>query len=216
MWEQENKANASFRVSGWKLEVQCGADDLRLVTAHDASADITGLISLVDSSLPSLAESFIRGDELHLIMPQAEGTAAALEICLLVIQADRECLIVESTLSLQTLWLGAYPAVKLDIPGNGPLVSSTKDSAKVFSRDKETHRPKDSLEVSVFVDERDQLSIDATNANSEGVHFFGEFMEKGVIRKVQPWWVWTCGSLRDTQIDKIVSSLGNRPLPLAG
>jgi len=216
MWEQENNANASFRVSGWKLDVQCVSEGLRLVTAHDTSGDITGLISLVNSSLPTLTESFIRGDELHLIMPQAEETDAAIEICLLVIQADRECLIVESTLSLQTLWLDAYPAVQLDIPGDGPLACSTKGSAKVFSRDKDSHSPQNSLEVSVLVDERDQLSIDATNANYQGARFFGEFMEKGVIRKVQPWWVWSCGNLSDPQVDKIVSSLGKRPLPLAG
>lgn len=213
MWEHENDSDACFRVSGWKLQVQCRPEGLSLVTANHQSEERTGAISLVNRDLPTLTESFIRGDELHLSMPQCEGNEAGIDVELLVIQADRDRLIVESTLSLQTLWLDAFPAIRLELAGNDPLTCSSKGTSRVYWGNKPMGGP-DSLHLSVLVDERDQLSINDTNENSGCLQFFGDFMEKGVIRKVQPWWVWTCVPLNDPQIYEIANTLAKRPLPL--
>jgi hypothetical protein len=213
MWEQENDSDACFRVSGWSLRAQCRPAGLRLITSHDRSGDRTGEISFINRELPTLTESFIRGDELHLSMPQEDGNEAGIDVELLVIQADRDYLIVESTLSLQTLWLDAHPAIRLKLAGDDLITCHSKGTSRVYWGS-EQGVASDSLHVSVFVDERDQLSINATGDNSECLQFFGDFMEKGVIRKVQPWWVWTCRPLNDSQIYEIANSLAKRPLPL--
>ena len=63
MWDQIEQGRASFFVNGWRLQVMCEPDGVRLVTTHDSSIDATGLISLVGGELPPIKEMFVRGDE---------------------------------------------------------------------------------------------------------------------------------------------------------
>jgi len=214
MWEQSSIGTASFRISGWNLRVEHKPDGLRMTTSLDQSAQLGSLLSLTGSNFPMLAESFIRGDELHLIMPHSNRMDVGLEIALMVIQADDECFILETTLSLQTQSLDSYPGVRLDVAGSVPLVASTKNTARLFSSGMADHPDAKLLYVSVFVDERDQLSIHETTGGTQAIEFFGDFMEKGVIRKVQPWWVWSSPKLSDSQLIKFAESLSRRPLPL--
>ena len=220
MWEQTAINAARFRVSGWELNVDCRTEGLQMMTRHDGCCDSASSISVVGESLPDVAESYVRGDELHLVLPQTNEGQSGLEIVLMVVQANRDLLIVESTLSLQTLLLDAYPAIDLNVGGDGAVTTDRVASSLVFARshrsspgnEPRTRRP----ETRVLVDERDQLSIDSSSKNETGLRFFGEFMEKGVIRKVQPWWIWSGMTLSANQLQNAVESLADRPLPLAG
>jgi hypothetical protein len=217
MWEQELDDIACFRVSGWRLQVHCQPDGVRLISTEDSSEQSVGLISLVGGHLPPITESYVRGDELHLLMPQNDGTNAGLELVLLVVFADRDCLVVESTLAVQTLLLDAHPTIELGIPGDGVISSYSRESATVFAREEVVGSKRfDRPSVRVLVDRRDQLSIDKGCDSAASLRLFGEFMEKGVIRKAQPWWVWSSVGLDDTRLRSLVVELAKRPLPLAG
>ena len=221
MWDQDERDGTSFRVSGWRLHVEWAATGVRLVMKHDASREATGTISLVGGKLPPIADAFVRGDELHLAMPQNDGVNAGLDLVLLVVEANRDFLVVESTLAIQTLWLDAHPMIEVQLPGKGLLATYKQDSAAVYSRPNVPDGPGESGEmrfdvptVSVLVDDRDRQSIDESGKAAGTVRFFGEFMEKGVIRKVQPWWVWSSTGPDSARIRSLASELAKRPLPL--
>jgi len=218
MWEPGEQGLNRFRVSGWSMEVACDPSGVRLAAIRDddssSTTAVAGLISMPDSPLPLLTEQFVRGDEFHLAMPQSGADNAGLDIAITVILADHDQFIVETTVSLQTLWLDVYPAVALHVPGTGGIRHQPRSSAIVFSRAQSDSRH-DSASVRVFVDVRDQVSLIADASHDECVQFFGDFMEKGVIRKVQPWWVWSRKELTETQCNQIADSLAKRPLPLA-
>ncbi|MGV3486697.1 MAG: hypothetical protein ACO1RT_19925 [Planctomycetaceae bacterium] len=205
---------ASFVVSGWHLDVTCQRDSVRFAVTHDASSESMGTISLLNDPLPALAEVFIRGDELHLSMPQTDATQSGLALALLVVQADRDCLVVESTLSIETLLLDAYPTVELGLSGDGPITCRTEGSANVFTRELNQSDANDRPKLNVLVDQRDHDSLCHRDDPDQSLRFFGEFMEKGVIRKTQPWWVWTSAAADAAQVKRLVAQLAQRPLPL--
>jgi len=215
MWDQDERDGTSFRVSGWRLHVECAESGVRMVMTHDSSREATGVISLIGGKLPPVTDAFVRGDELHLAMPQNDGVNAGLELVLLVVQANRDFLVVESTLAIQTLWLDAHPMIEVQLPGKGSLANYSQDSALVYSRPNESGEMRfDVPTASLLVDDRDRQSIDESGKAAGTVRFFGEFMEKGVIRKVQPWWVWSSTGQDSTRIRGLAAELAKRPLPL--
>lgn len=216
MWDFNEHGKACFRVNDWLLQVGWRPEGVDLIAICQASRPSAGTVSLVDRPLPALAESFIRGDELHLLMPQDTAGQAGLALALLIIQADRDSLVVESTLSIETLLLDAHPIIDLAMPGDGPLADEARDTATVFSRDNRSagvglQRPR----LQVLVDQRDQPSLDPSCKSAGSLRFFGDFMEKGVIRKAQPWWVWTNADANADCLTPLVRELARRPLPLA-
>ncbi len=214
MWDLDEHGGASFRVSGWHLQVDYRPDGLRLSASNDGSQDCLAMISLSGGVLPGLGEQFIRGDELHLSMPQAEDGQAGLDLVLLVIKADRDCLVIESTLSIQTLLLDAHPQVELTIATDGPYVQAVQESAAVFTRSPSAKVQTEMPSVSILVDRRDELSINNENWANGKLTFFGDFMEKGVIRKSQPWWVWATTTPDPARLKALAEELSERPLPL--
>ena len=215
MWERDEQGVACFRVSGWRLQVDYQPEGMKLIASQDSSQESVGLISLANGKLPVITESFIRGDDLHLAMPQNDNTDAGLDLVLMIVLVDRDCLVVETTLAVQTLLLDAHPTIELGIPGTGSLSSCSLDSAMVFSRQEPVGVTRfDQPSVRVLVDKRDQLSIDPRSDSNLSLRLFGEFMEKGVIRKTQPWWVWSSVGLDDTRLRNLVVELAKRPLPL--
>src|SRR5688500_14843050 len=129
MWDLGMHGVATFAASGWRLRLTCQPDAVRFVVTHGSSSESVGTLSLLNDRLPALAESYIRGDELRLSMPPTDTTQAGLSVALLIIQADEDCFVAESTLSIETLLWDAYPTVELGLPGDGPLVRHTECSA---------------------------------------------------------------------------------------
>ena len=244
MWNLDKHGCADFSSRGWRLRTLCLPEGIQLAVTHDMSAPSVGSISLLRHPMPVLAESFIRGDELHLSMPPTATTQAGLALALLVVQATQDCFVVESTLSIETLLLDAYPTVVLGLAGEGALVDYVEGSARVFTRepgvvtqeggavrqepgvvaqeggavrqenDSNPLGPPNRPPLSVLVDRRDQPSLDVSSGTDPSLRFFADFMEKGVIRKTQPWWVWTSATADPTRVRELVKELAKRPLPL--
>jgi hypothetical protein len=211
MWENVDQGKATFRINGWSLQVKATSEGVFLEASLASFALVAGRIAFSDEQLPPITEAFVRGDELHLMWDRVGSTKTGLALVVMVILADADSLVVESTVSIQTELLDVYPEVTLSLPGTGSAVSDDRRTAKVIGRTPEAGK----LAACVFVDERDQLSLSEVRQIAESIVFFGDFMEKGVIRKVQPWWVWCDGELSDSQRDQIASHLSERPLPLA-
>ncbi len=232
MWEQTANHGAKFRVSDWLLHVEKCDGRLYLHASHCHHRHVNGVLQLPGQHLPPIHESFVRGDELHLLMPQTETGDITVELVLLVVEADAKQLVLETVVSLHTDRLDLRPQVTLESDRGDrwslqslgmsnwyELDSHTagKDSASKGT-EANSHANRDAeptgLNLAVLVDGRDHFSIDESLANQQHLGFFGDFLEKGVIRKVQPWWIWSIQPLTVADRKQLASELSQRPLPL--
>lgn len=216
MWEQLANHGARFRVSDWTLEMNAcdGCLNLSASRAHDAP--VTGRIQLVGMPLPSISESYVRGDELHLVLPQTDGCQVGLELALLVVEASSQQFVLESVIALQTLLLDLHPRVELKTNWKGTTSERWRmdpvNSSRWYNSDESTTEA--GIQLAVLLDPRDRFSINESQAGTQRLSFFGDFMEKGVIRKVQPWWVWSHSGVDTAVRRQLADELSARPLPL--
>jgi hypothetical protein len=228
MWNQGALGVASWHVGDWRLRTSIAADGVHMFVSCHGSDEAQGEITFPGKPFPRVREMYVRGDELHLVLPQepeadslaANGTIAGLEVVLLPILSDADTLVIESTLSIQTQWLDVEPTLSLRLPTNGPTFKrSFPSSMFIASQAASPHGQLPAVclapQASLLVDARDLSSLVPHHSNDGQVEFFGDFMEKGVIRKVQPWWIWSKLSLSDRDIENLADQLSNRPLPLA-
>ncbi len=217
MWELDADHCAKFRVSDWMLDVVTRGDGLELSASSSHGASLGGQIQLAGLLLPPVTESYVRGDELHLIMPQTDGCDVGIELALTVIRADFHLFVLETVISLQTQWLDLYPRVELSTGLKNSASNRWQMTPSGSSRwyDPSQKIANEHSRFAVLVDPRDRFSIDESQAGDQRLSFFGDFMEKGVIRKVQPWWVWSIEEIVPIVRQQLAKELSARPLPLA-
>jgi hypothetical protein len=228
MWSQVSIGDARLQFGSWRLRTSVDAKGVHLFVSCNDSSEAHGEIAFATEPLPPIREMYVRGDELHLILPQGPGTAslnakesiAGLELVLLPIKTEGDILVLETTLSLQTQWLDVEPTVVLRLPTRGPVSMREREATQWFTPDdlsvKTQNQANDSApQASLLVESRDLTSLIPSRSQGNQIEFFGEFMEKGVIRKVQPWWIWTTIPLSEGRIDDLAAQLTERPLPLA-
>jgi hypothetical protein len=228
MWQKQSASHYRFHADEWCLDVQAGSRGItaRMTVAGGSPESLA--IELDGGDLPPLTDSFLRGNDLHLHLPQEELSAqagsfaaassqagmtqAGLEAVFSVLRSDAEVVVLEATLGLQTQWLDVHPAVRVTLPfGGSAMMIERGSSLVVCSQDSAASQ---ATSLVVLIDERDRLSVEPQV--SDGVCFFGDFMEKGVIRKVQPWFVWSRRAIDEAFLQTLLETLGSRPLPLAG
>ncbi len=230
MWENPKRGEAEFRANGWKLIVEADERGVRLLTSRQRLGATMARIWLPQIALAGCCESFIRGDALHLSLSGTQTEPVGLDLVLMAVEADEDLLILESVLSLNTSLLDSHPAVELQVttgqeqhgrsdvghpPGNDARWTSIMDEGSAIWLHAQPHQENQQVTTSVLCDERDRLSLDRQRVAEGGpIRFFGDFLEKGVIRKVQPWWVWSHRPISPQLAARIAGQLAVRPLPL--
>ncbi len=235
MWENPEPGLAEFRTNGWKLVLASGERGVRRGTARDEVRMLVCRDDLVASStrfvlpgisLPDRVESFIRGDALHVNLANSQDHPIGIELVLTAIEADEQRLVVESQISLNTSLLESQPEVDLEVGSGHPghprwgsvdwkVLSSEPTAIWLHAADDLTSLGP-SIATSLLCDGCDRRSLKTESIHDSGrVRFFGEFLEKGVIRRVRPWWVWSNGMISRKVADGISAQLLNRPLPLS-
>lgn len=226
MWENADRGEPEFRANGWKLAVKTDDQGVRMLVCRDGLVASSVRLWLTNSRLPPCSERYLRGDALHLSFPDTAAEPIALDLVLTAIEADQEQLILESVISLRTSLLDSHPTVELQLGAGHPLHprwgdrpwSQVNDSGSALWFQPRPALPSEGPRVatSVFCDDRDRVSLDGAALAEQGnLRFFGDFLEKGVIRKVQPWWVWSNGTVAPQRAEQIAHKLAARPLPLA-
>ena len=204
--------------SVWSLDVRGGNHGIRISCAEAATADTAcfALEAVGDDELPELSEQFVRGDELHLVYPQGEGNYA-LRLVLQPIDASDDGLVLEAVIAIQTNLLDSHPMVD--------LVSKTTD----LRRENAGANPGDSgaaeitvgrsgqCEVAALLGPHDSpFTLDGSWEEEIRLRLFGEFLEKGVIRKARPWLVMKRSEqpLEMEDLRTRWNELSSSPLPL--
>jgi hypothetical protein len=223
MWITNQLGVATWRDAGteWKIDAE-GGNAIRLRNATEASLASTVRLSPVDDALlPAADEQFIRGRSWNVNYPQASHRHA-LRIAFEPIDTTPHSFLIEPTISIQTDLLDAHPKIDiqidgnsvkiLDMPGgNDRAVNRTGSAAITIVRS-------DTMYAAVFLGPHDSpFTTDLSTSDSLKLRLFGEFLEKGVIRKARPWILIDHSEKEpsESELQTIWTQLANRPLPLA-
>lgn len=203
--------------SSWALDARGGEHGISMSTDDKKTQEYFQLKGVDGATLPTVAEQFVRGNELHLWLPQGDGTFG-IRLALEPIHSDKDCLLLETTISIQTDLLDTHPMLDICVPAgkkrdltpegaNGDVGSSPISVAQ-----------RDSGDVAVLLGPHDSpFTTDRSGSDKLQLRLFGDFLEKGVIRKARPWFALCAGdhSLDDETLTKWWGELQQSPLPLA-
>jgi len=178
-------------------------------------------IAADQDAMPKLAEQFVRGDQWHLSFPETENDTYSLRIVLRPIAIEGDGLLMESVISLQTRLLDTHPTVDMVAKGdNNEAISASEVECGVAVSSGSnpitiTHGPDGS--AAFLMGTRDYpVTSDFSDVEGLRLRLFGEFLEKGVIRKARVWIriVPSSNSLDRQELMEMFQELENTPLPL--
>ena len=231
MWTTDRLGLAVWRdhASAWYLDARGGEHGVGVIATtkvdDDAFAESGRFVSLspVDQDvLPTAGEQYVRGDELHVNYPQTADSSYAVRLAFKPIETTNHSIVLEVTISIQTDLLDTHPKIDLD----------------VFCQSIDSHVPTDawgddevegvgSAPISVAASKGQSVSVllgphdspFTTNHSTDSLlrlRLFGEFLEKGVIRKARPWIVIdrSADVPSEEQLEKWWRQLCGSPLPL--
>lgn len=233
MWLSPEPGIAEFRANGWKLAVTAEpatADgsrnsSIRLMACRDGLVGASAQICLPGIELPAVSDSFIRGDAFHLSFGECPEHPIGLDLVLLGMEADEEQLVFESVISINTLLWDSWPQLELRVGTGHPgqprwgevpfIVLDETDTVRWWYAQPRQLGLGPSVATHLACKSRDLGSLDPSlTADPCRLRFFGDFLEKGVIRRISPWWVWSNGIIPRDAGDRLATQLQARPLPL--
>ena len=174
-----------------------------------------------ENTLPAADEQFVRGRCWNVNYPQADHRHA-LRIAFEPIETASNSMLLEATISIQTDLLDSHPKLDIQLDGTSirtlgvPSVSQhpvtqSGSAAVTIARSEKTF-------AAIFLGTHDSpFTTDLSTPESLQLRLFGEFLEKGVIRKARPWILIRRAENEpsDAELQAIWQRLAARPLPLA-
>jgi hypothetical protein len=212
MWTARELGQAVWHDHGsqWHVDVRGGLDGVRF-------EPFLALAPVDDDRMPEAAEQYVRGHRLLVNFPQADRSYA-LRLAIEPIESQPDRLVLEVTISIQTDLLDAHPM--LDI---------VAACDRFESRSPDDWRPATSGAPPICLARSGQHCVSVllgphdgpftTNLSTDSwlqLRLFGEFLEKGVIRKARPWIVIdrTGNAASAAQHEAWWQRLCGSPLPL--
>ena len=179
--------------STWGLDARGGGHGIRIALTGDASDSSGVRFEPVDQpALPDASEQFVRGKSWHVNYPQADG-GHALRLAFEPIRSTAKTLLLQTTVSIQTDLLETHPQLDLQIAADAvDSLDPCQDSAEAAS-DRNGCPPisiaqRSKCFIAILLGPHDSpFTRDLSTPSSLRLRLFGEFLEKGVIRKAKPW-----------------------------
>lgn len=230
MWTTEQLGLAVWRTndSAWYFDARGGSFGIGMITAKqdegqtfDNPSRYVAFGSVDEDMLPQAEEQYVRGDEWHVNYPQGEG-AFALRFAFRPIETTSSRLVIETRLSIQTDLLDTHPKVDIDancddIDSLLPTDLSGEDQVLATGSAPISIAKGPQHTISVLLGPHD--SPFTSNHSTDSLlrlRLFGEFLEKGVIRKARPWIVIDRSGVvpREAELLGRWKQLSGSPLPL--
>jgi len=218
MWNTNQLGVATWSDAGtqWPVDAQ-GGKAIQL-----ALADSTVQFKPVESTtLPAADEQFVRGRRWNVNYPQSEHQHA-LRMAFEAIDTTSESLLLEVTLSIQTDLLDTHPKIDIQFDGDSVetfnVISGSATANGHSGSAAVTTARSGNVFAAVFLGPYDSpFTTDLSTPESLKLRLFGEFLEKGVIRKARPWILLSHAPSEPTEseLQAIWEQLASRPLPLA-
>ncbi|MCS7469806.1 hypothetical protein NZK35_24400 [Stieleria sp. ICT_E10.1] len=200
--------------SVWRIEARGGRDGVAL---HVGDQSVR-LVVPGDQTLPRLDEQFVRGDELHLAFPQSDDSQFGFRLVVRPVQwsgfaADPTHACFELLISIQTTLLDAHPTLDLVLPAS----VGARGEGVAASQCRVHHANSGDCAVAAILGPQDAGESGSIDREPpQRVTLFGEFLEKGVIRRARPWLIVNrAGTQIDAKwISAAIDALTESPLPL--
>lgn len=194
-------------------------------------------LSLGAGALPPFDDAYVRVSDLIASYSQTDQTRFSMQLDCRQIACSEELLCLEFWVSVQTFLLDSYPKIawRLVPPSPQQLVCSESvvGADAAITLDSPTPNPtKGSAIAAVYDDYRDDQRVDwcllihqldqreavlsswDTSVNEFELSLFGQFMEKGVIRRARMQWIASRDGLSREEMQMHYQSFCKSPLPL--
>ncbi len=193
MWNTDQLGRATWidRGCGWLMDARGGKHGIGLWLPQSDQRAVS--LSPVDqASLPEAAEQFVRGDAWYVNYPQGDGRFA-MRLAFRPIETTEDRLLVEVLISIQTDLLDSHPKIDIDIDCQSIDSIATADQnfadqgaaagvAPIYLANGSGYS------CSVLLGPHDRpFTTSHSTVSSLRLRLFGEFLEKGVIRRGRPW-----------------------------
>jgi hypothetical protein len=216
MWtvDKEGLGQAKWTSDAVNFSVSARGGSHGVQVMGEDGAEHFRLDAIEGKELSTVTEQYVRGDELHLLMPQGDnefGVKLTLEP---VDSTASDRFILQATVSIQTSLLDTHP--KLDIAASAETTQPIGDAGASGSPPVLVANQGDGF-VAVLLGKHDSPFTTNNTTDAEiSLRLFGDFLEKGVIRKARPWFVLGCGEAAPTPeaLLALADELSNSPLPL--
>lgn len=210
MWKIQELANATFEAAHpVRVQASGGAEP---VAIHLGSS-VVQLAPVDQASLPICDEQFVRGDQWHLNYPQGDQPYA-LRLTLGVVANDKRALALECEVSVQTDSLDLHPQLDLRLDGHWHALDHEGSDSNDGGSPRIVRRRSNERTVAILLGPHDFPHTQTlTTDDRTTLRLFGDFLEKGVIRRARPWIV-VGESLSDQDLIDRWDQLAASPLPL--
>jgi len=224
-WFQFCGSSDSRDTATWSIDARGGRHGIRWFQGDLAEVTLPAgdsrcwlsLEPVGQDPLPMLEEHFVRGDELHLWYPQQQSRYA-LRLMLRPVSVAAETLVLEIVLAIETDLLDSHPMIDAVSVGSEVhslmeprAASGSVGSPPITTSEKVTGR------IAVLLGPHDSpFTSDLSGSDELRLRLFGEFLEKGVIRKARPWVVFRPSTepWDETELRRLSQKLHESPLPL--
>ncbi|MBB3209938.1 hypothetical protein FHS27_005783 [Rhodopirellula rubra] len=200
----------------WICSASGGA---RGITLGDADSSFQLSVANVGSdTLPVSGEQYVSGDSWKIDYPQVTGQYR-LRLSIRVVHASATRIVWEPTFSIQTSLLDTDPSLELtaigrfDETANANLPADLPDDVSVSA----IRAGDGNGQLLVLLGPQDApFTKHRSSGKRLDLRVFGEFLEKGVIRKARPWVILdrTDAGVSSEDLSRYCNELCNTPLPL--
>ncbi|TWU47317.1 hypothetical protein Poly51_51170 [Rubripirellula tenax] len=214
-WTTDGLGLAQLHCGGepWKFDARGGSAGIQCGALSLASVD--------DDRLPAAGEQFVRGNQWHVNYPQGDESFA-LRLVLSPIASTSDRLVVEACISIQTDLLDTHPKIDVDVMCDDidsfvPSDQWGDDEVRGSGVAPISLAKSKGHSIAVLLGTHD--SPFTTNHSTDSLlrlRLFGDFLEKGVIRRALPWIVIDrSGTLpTESELTQLWQQLVASPIPL--
>ena len=174
-------------------------------------------IDLREVPPPRLADAYIRGDDLVVLYPEHRQQPYSLQLDFRALQSPGMRLGLEVWVSVHTHLLECYPAVQISFRSQsaGLRPPALGDPAATLTIQHESWTPRCSSHIWVHPLDAPEASWSETSpGDRQSVLLFGNFMEKGVIRRARLQWWLGLSTLDAATLVALRQQFATSPLPL--
>ena len=223
MWTAESLAVGAWEDEGsrWYFDVRGGDHGIWFGNAPGTDQRTLSVAAVDQPALPAAAEQYVQGDRWIVNYPQQSG-GFALRLSLEPIETTANRLVIEMTVAVQTDLLDSHPKVDIDVDCHDIdsfVPTNPLGDEEVTAAGSAPISLAKGSEVSAAVLLGPHDSPFTTNHSTDcllRLRLFGDFLEKGVIRKARPWIVIDrSGSVpSEKDLERWWQRLCDSPLPL--
>ncbi|MEZ6089476.1 MAG: hypothetical protein R3C05_15895 [Pirellulaceae bacterium] len=204
-WNLEN-TDVSYTSSPWTLQSDLALPERGWRAIDQAGLTVDRLLSVrCSSTLSPMQEAYCQQGDLIVRYPQTQANGVGLDIRYQITSVTANRLVLQGTIALQTRDFEAHPELCVSV---GNVSSPELTPVSTWSENE--------LHLAVVIDPIDvaQAKLVTEQNGERAILFFGEFMERGVIRKCRLRLILALNDRSLLETQRELEALSSEPLPL--